>query len=86
MKDKLILCGFFSGLALLLVILFVAVYQQGQEWQQFKQEHHCKIVAKMDGDVVVGFGTSSSGSMVTTVSTTDDKTGWLCDDGITYWK
>ena len=41
---------------------------------------------EMDGDVVVGFGTSSSGSMVTTVSTTDNKTGWLCDDGITYWK
>jgi ATP-dependent phosphoenolpyruvate carboxykinase len=86
MRDKLITAGFFSALALLLIVLFVLAYQQSQEWKQFKQDHHCRIVGKMDGDVVVGFGTSSSGSMVTTVSTTDDKTGWLCDDGITYWK
>lgn len=77
----------FSCVMLMLFILaVVAVWQGGEEWKQFKEDHHCKVIGKMDGDVVVGFGTSSSGSMVTTVSTTDDKTGWLCDDGITYWK
>lgn len=74
------------ALIMLFILLCVAAWQEGEEWEQFKVQHSCKITGKMDGDLVVGFGTSSSGSMVTTVSTTDDKVGWTCDDGITYWK
>ncbi|HDU1551360.1 Uncharacterised protein [Klebsiella pneumoniae] len=32
------------------------------------------------------YGVSTSGNSVTTINTTPDKTGWTCDDGVTYWK
>lgn len=74
----------------LVVMLPVAMYYEHKEWQAFKVEHHCKIVAKTRGDthVGVGYGMTANGSMgaVTTVSSTSPKTGWLCDDGITYWR
>lgn len=39
------------------------------KWDEFKAEHHCKVVAQLPG----GLFDSS-------------RTGWLCDDGVTYFK
>ena len=45
---------------------------------------------KMDGDVDINVGlalnTNGELSQVVTVDDTPSKTGWLCDDGVTYWK
>lgn len=43
---------------------------------------HCKIIGKMSDDV--GFGISTSGSPVTTFI--GGKTGYKCDDNMTYWE
>ena len=52
------------------------------EWDIYKVEHHCKVTQKKDGDS--GVGITTNGSVVMT--STSSQTGWLCDDGITYWK
>lgn len=46
-------------------------------WQEFKPIHHCKIVAHIDSEwIYTGRG----------MGRTSIKDGWLCDDGITYFK
>ncbi len=59
-------------------------------WEAFKVEHHCKITDKMAGDVDINVGmalnTNGDLSPVMIVDDTPSRTGWLCDDGVTYWK
>lgn len=60
--------------------------EQNKEWQQFKQVHHCKVVSQARGDVYITNGFDSKGNMVTGTAVSPDKTGWLCDDGVIYYR
>ena len=80
--------GFFEEAVMLLVVLVVlaavtalAVYDSRQ-WSAFKKEHNCKIVSKINGDVFTAFTTDGKAA----VGSTSGKTGWLCDDGVTYYR
>lgn len=82
---------FWTGVLLgLFVLLFSFSVAENREWEAFRVQHACKVTQKMKGDVNVGIGTTVGGNgqvgvgPVTTVS--PDKTGWLCDDGVTYWR
>lgn len=59
-----------------------------KEWEAFKAAHSCKIVGQQDGSASVGFGMTggANGGGGPVVLSTPGKTGWLCDDGVTYWK
>lgn len=82
------------ALIVFLVLLIPAVIygsiQEAKEWEAFSVANNCKKVGHMKGDVQtgVGFGMTASGQMgtVITTSSTPDKHGWLCDDGVTYWR
>lgn len=74
------------AIAALLTIAVVAMNHEHAEWMRFRDAHRCRVAGKMDGDVLVGSGISSSGKAVMTTSFVSAKEGWLCDDGITYWK
>lgn len=76
----LVLCGL---LAYALVSIGI---QESAKWEAFKTAHHCKITGEMSGDTNVAPGIGSNGHMVMAVISTADKTGWTCDDGITYWR
>ena len=52
------------------------------DWERFKVEHHCVISAHIPGEVTTGV--SSNGSVV--IGSTPAKTGWYCDNGITYFR
>jgi hypothetical protein len=56
------------------------------EWEVFRAEHSCRVVAKIPGEVLTGVGISASGSTVVTTTSTASRTGWLCDDGVTYYR
>lgn len=60
--------------------------RESEEWATFKDAHKCTAVGKISGDMVTGFGVSANGQAVVTVGSTPSKTGWLCDDGITYYR
>ena len=78
-----------SGLLLLSIVigglLVLGVWAgivSEQKWAAFKIEHNCKIVEKYHGSDSIGFNTDGT----TTIILGESKTGWLCNDGITYWR
>lgn len=78
------------GIAVLVVVLvalaIVGGVHSADEWRDFKAKHNCVIVGKMDGDVFNTFGVSGNGQIAVGIGSTPSKTGWKCDDGVTYWK
>lgn len=70
----------------LLALCFYGLYLGEKEWEQFRVEHNCKIVGKQSSTVAPGVGVSGNGNAVSTVTVIPGKTGYLCDDGITYWR
>lgn len=89
--------GTFIGFALLVTscvsligLMLWAEIEDGRRWTAFKSEHNCKVVQHMRGDIVVGTGVgvmpNGQVGMLTTTSSTPEKTAWACDDGITYWR
>lgn len=75
------------GLIIVAVVLLVvgavaAANDEAKTWKKFKQDHDCKIVAHIRGDT---FNTFHSDGTIG-VGRTPDKTGWACDDGITYFR
>lgn len=72
---ELLVVGAAVGAFVLLVLALVMAGQRdNKRWEQFKADHSCRVVAKRDSQ------STSSGSYVA------GQTGWLCDDGITYFR
>jgi hypothetical protein len=72
-------------LACIVGLVFAGVANE-RKWKQFAKEHECKKVAHIQGDVFNTFGTDSKGNMTIGIGTTNAKTGWLCNDGMTYYR
>lgn len=66
---------------LIISISIILINRENNEWEIFKISHNCKIISKEKGSTSIGI--SSDGKSTTTI-VIPDKTGWLCDDGITY--
>lgn len=63
--------------------------QEQAEWDAFAAKHNCKVVEKVSGSsaTVVTMTPTASGIRVGTgVATTPGKTGYACNDGVTYWR
>ena len=73
---------FFVALALWGALTIWAVIADSNEWEEFRNAHHCKIVSMESSSTALGV--SGSGNAV--VMSVPGKTGWLCDDGITYYR
>lgn len=69
-----------------IVLYGVALYQDGVRWEEFKVAHKCKVVGRMRGDLLTTVVPNSNGGVGVGVTATPEKTGWLCDDGVTYWR
>ncbi len=79
----------YLGIAAIVALFGIIIYadiQATKEWEAFKINHECKITAHVDGDVFNTFSVDSKGSPVIGIGSTPDKTGWTCNDGITYYK
>lgn len=57
-----------------------------RSWSQYKVTHECHIVGRMSGDVITTIGPTTGGGVSVGIGMTPDKTGWQCNDGITYWR
>ncbi|EGJ6544545.1 TPA: hypothetical protein OT248_004430 [Klebsiella pneumoniae] len=93
-KDFSLLTTFSSGLAgiallcgvmSVLVVLVLASDQKEQDWRDFAAEH-CKVIEKREGATTTGVGVSLKGQAGVFIGGEPDQTGYLCDDGVTYWK
>lgn len=82
--------GFFGAIALVFALMMVglvaAAIHESNKWEAFKVAHNCRIVGKMSGDVFNTFGVGANGQLSVGIGATSGKTGWACDDGMTYWK
>lgn len=74
----------------LIPLLIWALIEENKQWEAFSVSHECKVVGQMSGSVQsgVGFGTGVNGQAGTVITTTSipSKTGYLCNDGVTYWR
>ena len=80
---------FFFALFLVLTPIFIwSVVEESSRWDAFKREHDCRVVGRMSGDVIttVGPNLGGGGGVSVGVGSTPSKTGWQCDDGVTYWR
>lgn len=80
-----------GGIALLPAFLIVAVWGlvlEQREWERFKDAHNCRVVGKTFPTTTITIAPiiGRDPSVAVGVSTTSGKTGWLCDDGVTYWR
>lgn len=84
--DDLILWFIVCLIVCLLIAIEAAAYKETQEWEVFKAQHKCKVVAHIDGEIFNTFGVAQNGGMTVGIGSTSAKTGWQCDDGITYYR
>lgn len=69
-----------------IISIFFDDYKERVQWDKYRTDHACKIVDHIDGYVFNTLGTDAKGNISVGIASTPDKTGWLCDDGITYYK
>ena len=74
------------GIGVLLGLIIWAVVNEQNEWDDFKQTHNCKIVSQVSGSTFNTFGVDGKGYPTVGVGTIPSKTGYLCNDGITYFR
>ncbi|MBS7697837.1 MULTISPECIES: hypothetical protein [unclassified Chelatococcus] len=84
MIDSPLLWG--SGMVGLFGFLALAVWQDQQNWERFAIAHNCKVVGKATPSAGFGYGVATDGSLNFQTITIPGKTGFLCDDGVTYWR
>jgi len=85
-KENIIIGGLIGFILLLLAWVTYEMIQEQKQWDSFKAIHNCKVIGKEKGDVSVGMGTTNNGKYGTIIMSNPDKTGYKCDDGITYWR
>ena len=78
------------AIAVLIPAAIYAAYIDGKNWEEFSSAHSCKVIEKVSATTSTGYGygMTTGGKygygMITT--TTPEKTGYKCDDGVVYWR
>lgn len=70
----------FLGMAGILALALYAAGLDENRWVDFSRAHHCKVVAKTEGNFGTGLGTNGK---LTTIYI-NGTTTYRCDDGIDY--
>lgn len=78
--------GVLAALVVVLGLVGVASFQEAKRWDAFKAEHDCKMVSQSAATTSTGVGMGMDGKVGVVSMTTPGKTGWTCDDGVTYWR
>jgi hypothetical protein len=62
------------------------VHTDEQEWREYSAAHACRPVAKIHSliDPVTGIGID--GAVTFATASGPDQTGYLCNDGVTYYR
>lgn len=85
-ETKVLIAVVLAVLFLLVVCIYIA-YVDEVEWEHFKVEHKCKKVGEIGPTFSSVVVTNPSTGQPSVVITSDGgRTGWLCDDGMTYWR
>lgn len=82
LEDYGIPTALFAAAGLFLVLAVYGMAMEARGWAAFKEEHHCRVVGRMSGELLTSLTTN--GQLAFTP--TPDRTAWACDDGVTYWR
>lgn len=87
MRDAFPWLMFVLGAFLVLFLVLAAVEDQ-REWETFAATHECRVVGQMRGSTGTGVGPiiGGSGGVAVTSTYIPGKTGYACNDGVTYWR
>ena len=76
------------GVAFVLILVVgiacCAVRKEKTRWEDFAIAHHCRVTQQVSGDISVAPIIGGNGGIA--VASTPGKTGYSCDDGVTYWR
>lgn len=74
------------GFVAVIAAIVCASYEEAKRWEAFKIAHQCRKVSyeRATSHPVTTFG--ANGQAQFGVVTTPGKTGWACNDGITYYR
>ncbi len=77
----------FAAIASIPVLVWLGFHEENQ-WYVFKEAHDCHIVGQTSGNVstTVAPIIGGNGGVAMGTSYTPGKTGWKCNDGVTYWR
>lgn len=86
MDSPIVPIGILCAAVAALVGLGFLIHNEQAAWEKFSTAHHCKKVAEVKGDFVTVTTVGSNGSVGIGTAYTGDKTGYFCDDGVTYYR
>lgn len=84
--DDLIFPGIVIIVLVIVGVVAYASYKDQQRWDMFSKTHHCRLVSHSEGSSALTTGIASSGHVVIGSTYIDGKNGYLCDDGVTYYR
>lgn len=67
-------------------LMIAAISHDNEQWAIFAKENNCKVVSHHEGEMVTTFGVTANGQSAVGFGSTSAQEGWLCDDGITYYR
>lgn len=84
----LVIMGF--GCVGVLVLFVFGARREHIRWEKFAKDHDCRVVERVRGDVdtTVAPIVDAKGGVSTAIglTSTPDKTAYLCNDGVKYWR
>jgi len=75
-----------SGVVSSFLFIFFVAYLDAIIWNNFVEIHSCVIIGEVSGSSSFGYGITYNGKFGTVSTYTPGKTGYSCDDGVTYWR
>lgn len=81
---KTVLAMIFAVIILIPVGIIESI-KNGRQWEAFRIAHNCEIVSRIDSSMGNTTVVTGNGVGIGTVLI-PGKTGWKCDDGITYYR
>jgi len=78
-----------GSILLLIAVLVFAIWAtmtDARQWAAFSTARQCKVTAHVRGDVFNTITPGPNGQVTIGVAVTPDKTGYTCDDGVTYFR
>lgn len=86
MKDSHINAAFVAIFAALVLLMFWLAHEDGLRWSKFRDEHGCRKVSEASPSTINAVAIGSDGRLSTGIGVVPGMDGWLCDDGVTYYR
>ena len=66
--------------------VFISQQDEREAWALFAAEHSCRVVGKQSGTTSIMILPNATSGTTLIPITSPGKTGYACDDGVTYWR